>query len=144
MVFHDMRPMSLQLLESMRVLERGGDGVLRVRPDDVADEEGAVEPQPRRVQRRRPAPRGAQQGPEPEIDMRYLAQGIDRLDMRVQNLSEYVAHVDRQQQWYGDALNAFFAHQGFQYSVPYPPPFQPRHDGAGTSGTQQHDDGDDE
>ena len=49
MVFHDMRPMSLQLLESMRVLERGEDGVLRVRPDDVADEEGAVVPQPRRA-----------------------------------------------------------------------------------------------
>ena len=133
MVFHDMRPMSLQLLESMRVLERGGDGVLR----DRADYEGAAEPQPRRVQRRRPAPRGAQQGPEREIDMRYLAQGIDRL-------SEYVAHVDRQQQWYGNALNAFFAHQGFQYSVPFPPPFQSRFDGAGTSGTQPHDDGDDE
>lgn len=61
MVFHDMRPMSLRLLESMRVLERGEDGVLRVQPDDVAVEEGAVEPQPRRAQRRRPAPRGAQQ-----------------------------------------------------------------------------------
>ena len=144
MVFHDMRPMSLQLLESMCVLERGGDGVLRVRADDVADKEGAAEPQPRWVQRRRPVPRGAHQGPESEIDMRYLAQGIDRLDMRVQNLSEYVAHVGKQQQWYGDALTAFFAHQGFQYSVPFPPPFQSRFDGAGTSRTQPHDDGDDE
>lgn len=45
MVFYDARSMILQLLESMRVLERGEDSILWIRPDDVADEEGVSEPE---------------------------------------------------------------------------------------------------
>ena len=134
MVFYDSTSMSLQLLELMRVLVRGEDGILRIRLDDVAEEEGTVEPEPQRVQRRRPALRGAHQGPKLEIYIRYLAQNMyERFDI-----------MERRQQWYGDEMVAFFIHQGFHYLIPFPPPYQQRHVGARTSGAQRHDDKDDE
>ena len=48
MVFYDVRPISLQLLESMRVLVRGTNGILQIRLDDVVVEEGEAEPFPER------------------------------------------------------------------------------------------------
>lgn len=56
-MFYDVRPMSLLLLESMRVLACGDDGILQIRPDDLADQmDFVVVPEPQRLLRHRPAP----------------------------------------------------------------------------------------
>lgn len=60
-------------MESMQVFERGDDGILRIRPDDVADVQGTIEPTPERQGRSRLNTRGAQQGTQHEIDVSYLS-----------------------------------------------------------------------
>ena len=51
-----------QLLESMRVIIRGDNGIFCTRFDDKVAEGGAAVPEPEIRGRRRLAPRGAQQG----------------------------------------------------------------------------------
>lgn len=87
----------------------------------MAAEEGVVESAPERRGRRRPAPQGAQQGPEPKIDIRYLVQ---RMDESLQRMYERFDIMERRQQWYMDAMTAFFARHGFHYPTPFPPTYQ--------------------
>lgn len=63
MVRYYTRVMSLQMLESLRVIMRVDDVILRIRSDDAVPEESAATPKLQRRGTCRPAPRGAQQGP---------------------------------------------------------------------------------
>ena len=46
MVRYDMRVMSVHMLESMRVIARGGDGIFRIVHDGEASGDVAVAPEP--------------------------------------------------------------------------------------------------
>lgn len=54
MVFNDARVMSSQLLELMRVFERGEDGIFRIQPHDIALEEGEAKLEPETYSMRSP------------------------------------------------------------------------------------------
>lgn len=82
----------------MGVLARVDDGILRIQADDMDDEvDAAIAPEPRR----------ALQQPNPEIDICCLAQRMD----------DHFDIVEGRQQWYEDAMTAFFTHHGVHYPI---------------------------
>lgn len=120
-------------LETMRkVVNIGGIyGIPAADGDEPRDQpEGATELVPERRRRRRPAPQGAQQGHQREIDMAYLTQRFDHMELR--------------HNWFEGALSGYFASQGYHYPVPFPPPFGQQGDGAGPSGIHRQDEENDD
>lgn len=64
LVRYDVSMMSLQISDSVRVIVHGDDGIVWIRPVDMAPEEVATTPEPQRQRRREPANQGAQHGPQ--------------------------------------------------------------------------------
>jgi len=136
---YDTRTIGLRELEAQRVLV---DGVIP--PDDPVHiaQEGAPLPAPERRRRRAAAP---QAGPEPEIDLRYLSQRMDDMQLQMDGIQMHT-------QWTSMAQHAMMQH--FQIPPPqlYPPPVYPPFpdwfapygqypgDGAGPSNAQNDQD----